>query len=99
MDIHCPKCEAPFRVSLRESLQPYTMSMSITPEPGRMIAAKTVAGVMDALADLLIATGAELGHTTIVHIHDLKVDESGVVTITVNALPARPTTGDADDRT
>ena len=87
MKIECPCYHTPFIASMKESLEPYVMTLQITPGPGRLIQAKTVAGTLDALADMLVADGNEMGHETTVHVHDLSVDDDGAVKISVTAVP------------
>lgn len=89
MQLDCPKCGETLAINLKESLKPYTMTMTIKPEKGRMVAAKTVGGVIANFAELLANIGDDVGHDTIVHVHDLRVDDDMSVHVTVNCTPMR----------
>jgi hypothetical protein len=85
--MECPHCHAGIKLTMQEIIAPYNMTLQITPEEGRMVGAKTVAGTIAALEDMLKATGDAVGHETSVHVSGLSVGDDMTVRITVACIP------------
>lgn len=87
MSLECPSCGTAFGVSFKESLLPYSMTFSIRPDAGRAVQAKTVGGVLTSLQSLLVEAGENVGHGSLVHLIDARVDEDMSVHLTVAVSP------------
>lgn len=87
--IECPGCGMHLELSMKETLKPYSMTMKIYVEKGRMASAEAVGGVLENLSKALKAAGEELDHQTEVYLTDASVDEDMNVSLTVSAVPMR----------
>jgi hypothetical protein len=88
--IHCPECGCDIGVAMKESLEPYSMTMTITPDHGRTVAAHTVGGIITELTGLLTAIaaiGKEMGQKTHCVVLGVDVDDDMVTTIRISAVP------------
>ena len=82
----CPNCGTGLFIAAKEVLEPYTISLDINVEKGRMLTAKTAGGVLIELANLLQASGEDYDHNTEVFLSGASVDEN-MVSFSVCAVP------------
>lgn len=93
--IECPNCGGAFELSMAESLEPYSITLKLCVDKGRMASTKTICGAINNLTSTLQSAGDLCGHKTEVYLTGASVDEDMNVTITVSAVPIRM---QSDDR-
>ena len=87
--IQCPKCDTRLHVAMKESLEPYSMTFTMYPLEGRMVAAETVSRSLFALSRALKAAGDICDHKTEVFFTGATVGDDMSVSLTVSAVPVR----------
>jgi hypothetical protein len=84
--INCPKCGSDFQVTMKESLDPYSMSMRVSPGENRMVSAETAARMIFALSRALKAAGKITDHKTEVYLTEASVDDDMTINLTLSAV-------------
>ena len=87
--VTCDNCGFRANVALRESLEPYTMTMCLTPQPGRVIDARVTGGVIRQLARMMNAISGDMGHQTTAAVMDVHVRDDMATEITMAFVPTR----------
>ena len=88
MSINCPKCETELHVDIAGAVgKKQKFCMTLHPEPGSMMQAKTVGGQMTAMDDLMRACCKEDGAKVATYIERIDTDETGAIHIHYVVLP------------